>query len=203
MPIRKRLAAAVSERSRTRKLAWAREQIEAGSSVLLVGASVPRTDDLGIDNIIERGIVKHANAHVVIYGEGDPQLGCPYSSGDARDLAFPDKSFDYVYSNAVIEHVGGPEGARKMLAESMRVARKGAFHTTPNRWFPIETHTQLPVVHWLPRRQQNWVMDRAGWPNWKTYTWLFSRRKLADLDPHFTVEGSLGMTLVAVWRARA
>jgi hypothetical protein len=24
------------------------------------------------------------------------------------------------------------------------------FVTTPNRWFPIEFHTVLPLVHWLP-----------------------------------------------------
>jgi hypothetical protein len=30
------------------------------------------------------------------------------------------------------------------------VARKGVFVTTPNRSFPIEFHTLLPLVHWLP-----------------------------------------------------
>ena len=26
------------------------------------------------------------------------------------------------------------------------------FVTTPNRWFPLEVHTLLPFVHWLPGR---------------------------------------------------
>jgi len=200
--MRKQLAAAVSGRSRARKLEWAKQHIEPGSTVLLVGASVPRTDDLGVDNIVERGIAAHADAHALVYDNGDPRLGCSYSRGDARELPFADDSFDYVFSNAVIEHVGGPDDARRMLAESRRVARKGAFHTTPNRWFPIETHTQLPLVHWLPRPQQNWAMDRLGHPAWRHYTWLFGRRTLSALDPDFSVVGFAGMTLVAVWRAQ-
>ena len=30
-------------------------------------------------------------------------------------------------------------------------SRKGFFLTTPNRWFPVEFHSLLPFVHWLPR----------------------------------------------------
>jgi hypothetical protein len=31
------------------------------------------------------------------------------------------------------------------------VARRG-FFTTPNRWFPIELHTKIPLLHYLPWR---------------------------------------------------
>jgi hypothetical protein len=37
-----------------------------------------------------------------------------------------------------------------MVADCLRVARRGIFLTTPNRWFPVEFHTQLPLLHWLP-----------------------------------------------------
>jgi hypothetical protein len=30
------------------------------------------------------------------------------------------------------------------------VARKGVFVRTPSRGFPIEFHTVLPFIHWLP-----------------------------------------------------
>ena len=64
-------------------------------------------------------------------------------------MPFADGEFDIVFSNAVIEHVGGREQQRRFVEESLRVARR-AFVTTPNRWFPVEVHTRLPLVHWLP-----------------------------------------------------
>jgi hypothetical protein len=64
-------------------------------------------------------------------------------------LPWPDKAFDVVYSNAVIEHVGSLEDQRKMASEIMRVGRRW-FITTPNRWYPFEFHLRLPFVTWLP-----------------------------------------------------
>ncbi|UCG41910.1 MAG: class I SAM-dependent methyltransferase [candidate division WOR-3 bacterium] len=64
---------------------------------------------------------------------------------------FADDSFDICYSNAVIEHVGEREDQRQFIGEMVRVARQG-FFTTPNRWLPLEVHTRLPAVHYLPRR---------------------------------------------------
>ena len=72
-----------------------------------------------------------------------------YVQGDALALPFEDGEFDVAFSNAVIEHVGGPEEQRRFVDEALRVARR-AFVTTPNRWFPVEVHTRLPLVHWLP-----------------------------------------------------
>ena len=69
--------------------------------------------------------------------------------GDACNLPWPDKHFDIVYSNAVIEHVGDFEKQKKMATEIMRVAKRW-FVTTPNRWFPFEFHLRLPLVTWLP-----------------------------------------------------
>jgi hypothetical protein len=194
------LAAAVSRKSRGAKIKWARNHIEAGATVLLVGASVPHAHDLGIDNIVERGIGEFADIHALVYDSGDPQLGCPFTRGDACDLPFPDRSFDYVFSNAVIEHVGGPDRARTMLDESKRVARKGAFHTTPDRWFPIETHTQIPLLHWLPSRFQQRAFAKAGKPYWSPSShWLFGRRSLLRLSPDFSVERLSPLALIAVW----
>lgn len=69
--------------------------------------------------------------------------------GDACNLPWPDKHFDIVYSNAVIEHVGDFERQKLMAAEIRRVAKRW-FVTTPNRWFPFEFHLRLLLVTWLP-----------------------------------------------------
>ncbi|MDR1908145.1 MAG: class I SAM-dependent methyltransferase [Holosporales bacterium] len=77
--------------------------------------------------------------------------GLKFVLGDAREMPFPDNSFDLVFSSAVIEHVGSFEMQQKFLEECCRVSKKYVFLTTPNRWYPIEFHTVLPFIHWLPR----------------------------------------------------
>jgi ubiquinone/menaquinone biosynthesis C-methylase UbiE len=76
--------------------------------------------------------------------------GMKFVRADGRDLPFEDASFDYAHSSAVLEHVGSAEKQAKFLHELWRVSRKGIFVTTPNRAFPIEFHTVLPLLHWLP-----------------------------------------------------
>jgi hypothetical protein len=67
-----------------------------------------------------------------------------------RPLPFDTTEYDIVFSNAVVEHVGGLADQRAFIAELCRVGRQ-VFVTTPNRWFPIEHHTGLPLIHYLPR----------------------------------------------------
>jgi hypothetical protein len=64
-------------------------------------------------------------------------------------LPFGDGEFDVVFSNAVVEHVGSRADQRIFVGELCRVAR-AFFITTPNRWFPLEHHTGLPLLHYLP-----------------------------------------------------
>ena len=76
--------------------------------------------------------------------------GLKFLLADGQDLPFAGKEFDYVHSSAVLEHVGSRERQADFLREAWRVARKGIFVTTPNRWFPVEFHTVMPFAHWLP-----------------------------------------------------
>jgi len=70
---------------------------------------------------------------------------------DGCHLPFRDKSVDVVYSNAVIEHIGD-RAQQKLFADEVGRVGKAWFVTTPNLWFPVDTHTSLPFVHWLPKR---------------------------------------------------
>ena len=38
----------------------------------------------------------------------------------------------------------------------------GCSSRPPNRWFPLEVHTRLPLVHWLPDRVSHRAYDLAG-----------------------------------------
>ncbi len=73
--------------------------------------------------------------------------------GDARFLPFRDQAFGIVFSNSVLEHVGGPAEQQKMAGEVQRVGTRH-FAQVPSRWFPIEAHFFLPFLSYLPVRWQ-------------------------------------------------
>ena len=76
--------------------------------------------------------------------------GLTFVRTDGPRLPFDDGEFDVAFSSAVLEHVGDRASQRRFVAEMTRVSRH-FFLTTPNRNFPIELHTFLPFVHWLPQ----------------------------------------------------
>jgi SAM-dependent methyltransferase len=119
-----------------------------------------------------------------------------YVQGDALELPFRDGAFDVVFSNAVIEHVGGRDAQRRFVEEALRVGRR-AFVTTPNRWFPIEVHTRLPLVHWLPDRLAHPLYDLARKP-WAKDNHLLGAGDLQELFPRDVRIVNLGLTLVAI-----
>jgi hypothetical protein len=80
-------------------------------------------------------------------------------AGDGRMLPFRDASFDIVFSNSVIEHVGDVESQRRFAAEIMRVGR-AYWVQTPNRRFPVEQHLLTPFIHWLPKPIQRAIVPR-------------------------------------------
>jgi len=73
-----------------------------------------------------------------------------YAVFDGCELPFPDKSFDLAFSNAVIEHILGEKRQAAFARAIMRVG-KSWFVTTPNYWFPFESHYHLPFIQFLPR----------------------------------------------------
>jgi SAM-dependent methyltransferase len=81
------------------------------------------------------------------------------------ELPFADGEFDVAHSSAVLEHVGDRDRQRAFVHEVCRVARV-VFLTTPNRWFPLELHTFLPLVHWLPQPRHQQVLRTVGLRFW-------------------------------------
>jgi SAM-dependent methyltransferase len=91
--------------------------------------------------------------------------GYRFVTGDARDLsAFPDQSVDIVYSNSVIEHVGGPGDQARMAREIRRVGKR-YFVQTPNYRFPVEPHFVFPAFQFLPLAVRAFLLTkfRLGW----------------------------------------
>jgi hypothetical protein len=87
--------------------------------------------------------------------------GLTYLEADLRAIPRPDGYFDYGICNAVIEHGGTRARQAALVREVCRVCRCVLF-TTPNRWFPVELHTFLPLLHWLPDRPYRALLRRIG-----------------------------------------
>jgi hypothetical protein len=58
---------------------------------------------------------------------------------------------DFVISNATIEHVGSLKNQFKMVKNMIKLTNKVMIIQTINRFFPIDTHTKLPLLHMLPK----------------------------------------------------
>lgn len=73
---------------------------------------------------------------------------------DGPDLPFPDRHFDVVVSNHVLEHVGDRGAQLRHLNELRRVLHPDGiiYFAIPNRWSPYEAHFRLPFLSWLPPR---------------------------------------------------
>ena len=105
---------------------------------------------------------------------------------DGCALPFCDRSFDIVYSNAVIEHLT-PEQQQKFASEVQRVGRAW-FVTTPNRWFPVEPHYHLPLVQLLSQEKQKAFARRLGKVPYD-HLELLGRRQLQELFPTSKIVG--------------
>jgi ubiquinone/menaquinone biosynthesis C-methylase UbiE len=77
-------------------------------------------------------------------------------------MPFENNTFDLVFSSAVIEHVGSNINQSKFISECYRVAKKYIFITTPNRYYPIELHTAIPLIHWLPKNIHRKILKIIG-----------------------------------------
>lgn len=92
---------------------------------------------------------------------------------------FADSEFDWVFSNAVIEHVGSRADQLVFLNEMLRVGRN-VFFTTPNKWFPIESRTNTLIRHWFDETFYAWCERRK--PYWsRANLLLFGREDLRAL----------------------
>lgn len=170
-PAVRRLVLSYSVRNRRKKVARIRMFMTAHGleSVVLVG--VAGDSDEVNEDIVEHELSLTCQVLAAVSPCAVP-TALPLIVGDGRALPFADGSVDVVLSNAVIEHVGSRQDQQEFVAEHLRVGRAWII-TTPNRWFPVESHTSVVFKHWSPR----WRAKRDE------FTRLLSRREFEELLP--------------------
>ena len=185
------LAARASLWNRKRKLALFLEELQPGPETTIVDVGV---GDTGFDT--EPGVALSHNFFEAMYpwperitavsdvpllnfAQEFPEIEPVTASG--TNLPFEDDSFDIAFSNAVLEHVGGREEQRRFVHELCRVAPK-VFVSTPNRRFPLEVHTLVPFLHWLPRGTRDRAFTALRRDAWEGVE-LLNRRELLELFP--------------------
>ena len=85
--------------------------------------------------------------------------------GDATDMKdIADNSYDLVFSNSCIEHVGKKPQWEKMRNEMLRTGRY-YFLQTPNKYFPMEPHFLFLGFQFLPLKTKAFILKhfRHGW----------------------------------------
>jgi len=93
-----------------------------------------------------------------------------YVFGDACNVnGFPDRSFDTVFSNSVIEHVGDRE-RRVAFAREVRRLGKSYWVQTPAKWFPFEPHARMLLWWFYPQPLRRWLIAR-----WRTTMPVFAQ----------------------------
>ena len=187
-------------------------QPQPTETILDVGANVTEYSDT--DNYLEK---KYPHPkQITILSQDDvtplqkryPQMNV--LSGDGRELPFADSEFDIVYSNAVIEHVLGESEQLRFLEELYRVAKRG-YITTPNRRFPVEIHTRVPLAHLLlSEKNFHRVLKLVGkgWAG-EGYMDLLDKSRLERLIKNAGIQNAqiisnrfcgLAMTFTVTWK---
>lgn len=164
----------------------------------------------------ERAPVRGKRVHVVNLEPLPAELPAWAEADHADACALPDRiaqrRYDLVFSNSVIEHVGGHE-RRLRFAEAVRALADAYWVQTPYRYFPVEPHWVAPGMQFLPLAVRTtfahrWPLahtpspDRASALDAVLWTELLDRTQLRHYFPDATLraERALGLTksLIAI-----
>jgi len=176
--------------------------LDASSKVLDIGSE----DGSNIAQVLLGTGLQPHNVYIADISEdmvtsGHEKYGfVPVTISEAGRLPFDNGYFEVVYCSSVIEHVTVPKehvwlvtsgekfrrtANERQLAFAQEIRRlgRGYYVQTPNRWFPIESHTWLPFVGYLPRAWQISVLHICNrfWvkrtnPDWHLLTARDMRR---------------------------
>lgn len=161
-------------------------KIKKGDKVLEVGGGHnphPRSN-IVVDKFIDSNYHRHSDIKVLKHQK--------FIQADGEKLPFPDKDFDYVICNQVLEHVENPE---IFLKEQMRVAKRGYIETPSligeylfpkksHKWLILELENKLVLVD----KEKFWFKTKLDF-GFVFLTWLqktsLAYKLLMETKPNF------------------
>ena len=176
------IAAKIRGKNREHKYQLFIKQLNPSENDLLLDVGFCNLEFSEVDNFLEKNYPYPHNITALGIENGDlfreryPLVTtCIY---DGNNFPFENNTFDIGWSNAVLEHVGDEERQIRYLKELCRTCKK-VYFTTPNRFFPIELHTRLPLIHWLPKKAFDRLISFTP-KSWAAgeYMFLLSYRQL-------------------------
>lgn len=163
---------AFSKKSREKRAQIFRDNFEVreDTTILDIGSE----DGSNINFVLQETKFRHENVYIAdidktAIEKGEKNFGFKSVLLDeSGKLPFADEFFDIVYCSSVIEHATVSKSEmwniknsrqfreisfekQKLLAEEIRRVGKSYFVQTPSRNFPVESHSWLPFVAFLPR----------------------------------------------------
>lgn len=194
----------LGQRSRARRWEWVREAFpEIGSmSVIDLG---------GTAESWLRTSLRPALVHVINLESPSQEPPASWIREDQADACnlpshISDGRYDLVYSNSVIEHVGG-HSQRMRFAEAVHKLAERHWVQTPYRYFPIEPHWLFPGFQFLPLNVRAELARRWPLVHTRSRSWeegltaamsveLLSRAEMTFYFPDSTLRSECMMGMV-------
>ncbi len=163
-----KFAVKISEKNRKGKYDYFMQILNPDKHTTILDVGFTGTEEYGTPNALEKFYPYQYN--ITALGiEDSKEFSKRYPEVkivlyDGNTFPFNSNEFDIIWSNAVLEHVGGYEKQKYFLAEALRTGKR-IYLTTPNRFFPIEVHTRLPLLHFLPKKIFDKILKilKKGW----------------------------------------
>lgn len=193
----------LSKPQREQKIHLLEEDLSSGSWLVDCGVWCKMPEPNPSENWLEKQYGAHAKIiavgldNLIDFKKKYPDVLCVQADGCA--LPFKNRGVDVAFSNAVLEHIPQQQQI-KFIEEISRIASKKAILTVPDHLSPIEIHSKIFFLHWLP----NWrrIFSRVGenyWSKPENLSTIFSKTSLSRLLMKSSIPGVWKIKRQSLW----